>query len=70
MSPMEVAYEPSFDEQRRRYRLRFTCEHCVHFIPETGACGLGFPNEMHRLGHYEEDPRPPTILFCKEFDLA
>jgi len=67
---MEVAYEPVFDEQCRRYGFRFTCEHCAHFDDQSAECLHGFPNREHRLAHYSGEPRPATILFCKDFDLA
>lgn len=67
---MEVDWEPGFDEQRRRFAFRFTCEHCAHFDDETGDCLHGFPNQMHRLRFFDADPRPARILFCKDFDLA
>jgi hypothetical protein len=67
---MEVDWKPSFDEERRRYRFRFTCEHCAYFDDQTGECLHGFPNHMHRLQFFDSDPRPERILFCKDFDLA
>jgi hypothetical protein len=67
---MEVPYRPSFDEERQRYRLRFTCETCAHFDAPSGECSLGFPNASHRLAHYEAEPRPAVILFCKEFECV
>ena len=67
---MEVKYSSEFDEQRQQYGFCFTCEHCAHFDDETEACLHGFPNKMHRLGYYRTEPRPRTILFCKDFDLG
>lgn len=66
---MEVAFTPTFDEQRTRYRLCFTCEHCAHFDTDLEVCLHGYPNGMHRLAYYEATPRPAAILFCKDFDL-
>jgi hypothetical protein len=66
---MEVTYDNRFEEQRERYRFCFTCEHCAHFDADTDVCLHGFPNEMHRLAYYTATPSPPTILFCKDFDL-
>jgi hypothetical protein len=54
-------------EDAARYRLRFTCEHCAHFVPESGGCADGFPNDVHRsrpLGAGEQ------LTFCKHFELA
>jgi hypothetical protein len=50
-----------------RFELRFTCEHCAHFVPERSACAHGYPTEAHRaldlavLDGFE---------FCKEFELV
>lgn len=55
---------PRFPAERRRYRLVFTCEDCAHFVPDTGACAHGYPNEDHRAA---EGTR---VVFCKEFDPA
>lgn len=67
---MEVAYSVTFDEQRKRYAFCFTCEHCAYFDDVRDTCLHEFPNAMHRLALYRNEPRPRTILFCKEFDLA
>jgi hypothetical protein len=42
----------------------------AHFDDAAGACLHGFPVGPHRLGPYLSDDPPPTILFCKDFDLA
>ena len=66
---MEVPLNARFDEQCREFGFCFTCEHCAHFDADRGVCLHGFPNMMHRLGYYREEPRPSTIVFCKDFDL-
>jgi hypothetical protein len=67
---MEVAFRPEFDEERERLSFRFTCEDCAHFDDAAGECLHGFPNAVHRLARYAGEPRPATIVFCKDFDLA
>ena len=67
---MEVPFSPNFEQQVERFAFHFTCEHCAHFDDRTGNCLHGFPNRMHRLAYYRAIPRPKTILFCKDFDLA
>ena len=67
---MEVGYKKEFDEQIARFAFRFTCEHCVHFNEPNGDCVNRFPNRVHRLRYYNTAPRPRTIIFCKDFDLA
>jgi len=67
---VEVPCDAAFREQRLTYAFRFACEHCAHFDDLEGACLHGFPCGPHRLGPFVSDDPPPTILFCKDFDLA
>jgi hypothetical protein len=64
---MRLPQAPDFAGQRERYALRFTCEHCSLFDPDSGRCAHGFPTEDHRLARYE-DVRA-SLVFCKDFDL-
>jgi len=57
----------SFGEQRERFALRFTCEHCALFDPEHESCSHGFPTDEHRLAYYERRDLP--LVFCKDFEL-
>jgi hypothetical protein len=54
-------------EEAETFSLRFGCESCAHFAPETRACGNGYPTAPH-LG--VELARVPALLFCKEFELS
>ena len=59
------------DERLRReasqHELRFGCESCAYFAPETRTCGNGYPTAPH----LEIDLLRVTGLeFCKEFELA
>jgi hypothetical protein len=58
---------PSFGQQRERFALRFTCEHCALFDPEHERCSHGFPTEEHRLSYYAS--RDAMLVFCKDFEL-
>jgi len=54
-------------DEAARFRLRFTCEACAHFAPESQRCGNGYPTAPHRdidLAHVE------ALEFCKEFEVA
>jgi len=64
-----MKFEPdrSFFSQAAQYRLAYTCEHCAYLDPKTGTCIHGYPNEVHRLEYYENDP--PWIIPCKDFEL-
>ena len=68
---MRVPAGPSFDEERQRFALRFTCEHCAHFSPprerKPAECRHGWPTAPHRL---EAARDASEILFCKEFELC
>jgi hypothetical protein len=53
--------------EARRFVLRFGCQDCVHFAPETQACGNGYPTEPH----FEIDlSRVASLEFCKDFEAA
>jgi len=58
---------PLFVEQRSRFELRFTCEHCCYFAAENERCSHGYPNLEHRAAHYEQGAS--DLVFCKEFEL-
>lgn len=58
-----------FVDERQRYALRFTCEHCSHFQAERERCTHGYPTEVHRAGRYEEAAADTELVFCKDFDL-
>ncbi len=67
---MDVPFNNKFDEQRKIFGFRFTCEHCTYFDDSEQSCSHGFPNGVHRLSHYDGPAKPETIIFCKEFDLC
>jgi hypothetical protein len=50
-----------------RFELRFGCESCAHFAPETRACGNGYPTAPH-LG--VDLSSVHSLEFCKEFEVA
>jgi hypothetical protein len=58
------------DEQLRReasrYSLRYACQNCAHFAPETGTCAEGYPNHDHVAAPLETTR---TLIFCKSFEL-
>lgn len=64
---MIIEQDERFRRERARYRLRFTCEDCALFDPQTERCAHGFPTERHRTARYD-DP-DARLLFCKEFEL-
>jgi hypothetical protein len=57
----------AFRDERVRFGLRFTCEHCTYFDVETQRCTHGYPNDEHREARYVEPSA--SLLFCKEFEL-
>jgi hypothetical protein len=56
-----------FRREAERYALRFGCESCVHFSPDAGACGNGYPTHPHLSIQLS---RVNTLEFCKDFELA
>jgi len=65
---VKIPQDERFREQRSRYRLRFTCEHCALFDDRNETCAHGFPTAEHREAHYE-DPQA-ALVFCKHFELG
>jgi hypothetical protein len=65
---VKILQDERFREQRSRYRLRFTCEHCALFDDEKETCAHGYPTSEHRDAHYENPDAP--LVFCKHFELA
>ncbi len=61
---MRTPVDERLRDEAELFRLRHTCDDCVHFS-ET-RCVHGYPTAPHRLpiAHSSE------ILFCKEFELA
>jgi hypothetical protein len=53
--------------EARRFELRFGCQDCVHFAPETRACGNGYPTEPHLA---IDLARVQSLEFCKDFEVA
>lgn len=64
---MKTRVTPAFREEAARFRLAFTCEHCAHFVPESNACGNGYPTEPHRK---VDLATRSELEFCKSFELA
>ena len=58
---------PRFREERARYGLRYTCDQCTYFDPDTGRCLHGYPNQQHLS---ESSGPPGELVFCKEFELV
>ena len=63
---MKQQSSPAFRDERGRFVLRFTCEHCSYFQVESERCTHGYPNAAHRDAFVE---RSEELLFCKEFEL-
>lgn len=59
--------DPQLRAEAALFRLRFGCESCAHFAPETRACGNGYPTNPH-LG--VDLASAHSLEFCKEFELA
>ena len=65
---MKIPQDARFREQRRLYRLQFTCESCALFDDRTEACAHGYPTREHRDAHYEDEAAP--LVFCKHFEMG
>jgi hypothetical protein len=53
--------------EAERFGLRFGCESCAHYAPESRRCGNGYPTTPH----LDVDlSRAESLEFCKEFEVA
>jgi hypothetical protein len=50
-----------------QFELRFGCQSCVHFAPETRNCGNGYPTRPHLAIDLQQ---VDSLEFCKDFELA
>jgi hypothetical protein len=64
---LDTNVDPDLLREAERFVLRFECEHCAHFVEESGGCAEGFPNEVHRAVRLASAAR---IVFCKRFELV
>ena len=76
---MVIARTRRFDDEARRYALRFCCEDCGYFDAATEHCRHDWPTASHRRARYAPapggsiaDPEASAVdvVFCKEFELA
>ncbi len=54
-------------KEAAQFGLRFGCENCAHFAPETGTCGNGYPTAPHL---HIDLHNVSGLEFCKEFELT
>ena len=64
---MRQRVDLQFLEEASQFRLRATCDTCVHFAEISGTCAEGYPNHDHlrrplRVGD--------ELVFCKEYELC
>jgi len=49
------------------FSLRFGCEDCAHFAPETASCGNAYPTSPHlQIDLFKVS----SLEFCKGFELT
>ncbi len=65
---MKIVQDERFREERERFSLRFTCEHCTLFDEVAETCAHGYPTAEHRAKRYED--RTALVVFCKHFELG
>lgn len=56
-----------FFDERSKYTLVYTCEHCAHFNVKRLSCVHGYPVDDHLFPSVEQDDG--ELVFCKEFEL-
>lgn len=64
---MRTPVDDQLREEARSFSLRFSCEHCVHFVAERAACANGYPTQAHLVAQLEQRE---DLYFCKEFELV
>lgn len=64
---MRTPIDAKLRDEARRFALRFTCVHCVHFNTEQQSCANEYPTQAHL--HVDLDQQE-SLEFCKEFELA
>ncbi len=64
---MRTRVDDRLRREARTYRLKFTCEACVHFDPDQRRCSHCYPHRQHCGVDLE---RVQELSFCKLFELA
>lgn len=62
---MKTVVDERLKRQVRVFRLKFTCDDCVHFDERSRTCAEGYPNEEHESSNLDERTE---VLFCKLFE--
>lgn len=57
-----------FKTESENFSLAWKCDDCVHFLKNTGKCGLEYPNHELITAESFDTPRA-TYVFCKHFEL-
>ena len=70
MKPYYVTREDveRFKKERERYNLKYRCYDCVHFVPDTQECSLGYPNKnLLQSERYLDNTG--QFVFCRYFEV-
>ncbi|HEX8790954.1 MAG TPA: hypothetical protein VF765_08370 [Polyangiaceae bacterium] len=62
---MKTLVDARLREEAARYALRFACEDCAHFAPDSDRCSLEYPASPRR-----DALLAPQLELCKEFELG
>lgn len=65
---MKIPQDARFRQERERFALRFTCEHCALFDEQRERCAHGYPVTEHRAARYTDEAA--LVVFCKHFELG
>ncbi|MFH1807539.1 MAG: hypothetical protein ABIJ09_02245 [Pseudomonadota bacterium] len=66
---MRTVVDQRYLDERARFDLRATCEHCEHFDTGHASCSLLFPVEPHREATHRRAAVGERVLFCKYFSI-
>lgn len=64
---MITKVDPRLIREVTEFRLRYSCEACVHFVAEDERCAHEYPVEQHREVAIEQRR---VLVFCKEYELG
>ncbi|MFT7580172.1 MAG: hypothetical protein ACI9MR_001839 [Myxococcota bacterium] len=64
------AVNAEFAAETSRFGFAYRCVSCVHVVPSSGACSLGYPNTLLRDADSPVISSDGRLAFCKYFELV
>ena len=67
---MRLFVDDRYLQDRARFALRATCDHCAHFDPDAERCSLDYPTAPHREALHQGLRDGDVLMFCKTFEVG